>query len=205
MINDIKTQPNEFEIVTPETKNQEVTAVKLATKENRVSENTTAKSDSPAEEKSDKKAEHKTGFAVEEPGKANEEKHKREDKAGRIERDDARDHKTQDAKWQEDKMNEANNQQGDEKEAEDKAGITGDKNAKAEIAREKREDSILFKPENKRYVVETSDEQEGTIKNISNTYSWEDDKKSSGSPADHGDNSADDIDSGRNTKIYTRY
>lgn len=205
MINDIKTQPSEFEIVTPETKSQEVTATKLATKENLESEDLAAKNDDPVAEKSDKKDEHKTGFAIEEPGKANEDKHERKDKAERIERDDTRDLKTQDAKWLEDKMNEANNQQGEEKQTEDKAGITGDKSAKAEIAREEREESILFKPENKRYVVETSDEQDGTIKNISNTQSRENERKSSDNPGDHKDNPTDENESGRNTKIYTRY
>ena len=74
MINDIKTDQSEFEITTPETKNLDVTAGKIANNENPESENPTRQSskDNPAAENTGKKDEKKIGFAIDEKEKLND-------------------------------------------------------------------------------------------------------------------------------------
>ncbi len=149
------TGQNEFEISTPQKMDQDITAG------------------------------NKGSYLTPETGNYKNEDFDREVVNKRIIKDEKNDTMEKDAKWQKDKMNEANNQIGEklkdkeptQKEA--KANVTNatDTEAKITLAKETREDSILFRPKTETYQTTDGEDMGAQLKKENYTHTEEERKR----------------------------
>lgn len=154
------TGQNEFEILTPQKIDQDITAGS------------------------------KGSYVNQETGKFKNEDFDREVKNKKIINDDKNDTLEKDAKWQQDKMNEANNQQGekqkvdevsgkinidDEKSSNDSSAL--DTETKVKEAKDAREDSILNRPKTETYQTNDGEDMGAQLKKENYTHTEEERKR----------------------------
>jgi len=149
---DNKTNQNEFEIKTPQRKNEEITT----------SDNTRTRRD---ENKDQNQTQNSNNYGDERKDQNMEKKgiHKEDDE--REERINPEQHKSQDTKWQQNKMNEANNQDNENEgvpvdgkgnadkntKPVDKEAFVNDKNKNKGSLSDTRDDSITNRPKTETY------------------------------------------------------